>query len=322
MANSIVLGVRSPQWFVEELSRLGFKVYDYRGRGECDKADVVVVSPATPWTTVRELIECSGARFLAVLGSGVDNLDLDWLDSRGICVWNHPDYIADVVAEHAVGLALALLRNIVRGDRLVREGAWKGPAPRELLGTSLSGLRVGIVGLGRIGARLARLLLAFNVETPILYWSRRRKPEVERVLPLKFTGLEELFSSTNIVFITIALTSETRHLINWSLLSRLRGGFLINVSRGGVVDTNALVKALRDGVLAGAALDVFEEEPLPKDHPLTRMDNVVLTPHIGGYTRWSMEQTFKWILEEVVNVVRGGTPSYPLTSACRGLASP
>ncbi len=314
----VVLAVKLPSWFLRELERIGIEYYGYAVNGSCGPAEALVVPPAMSWSEVKRLLECSGARFLAVFGSGVDNLDLEYLEDQGVCVWNHPDHIADAVAEHAIALALALLRRVVAGDKLVRSGGWKSIPPRELLADTMIGSRVGIVGLGRIGSRIARLAYCLGASTPILYWSRRRKPEVERILPLRWTSLEELFSSSDIVFVSVALTEETRRLIGENLLSRMRGGYLVNVSRGQVVDTQALIKAIREGWVRGAALDVYEEEPLPPNHPLVGMEQVILSPHIGGYTRRAMEETARWLLEELKKVlVEGKQPTYPLTRACR-----
>lgn len=307
----VLTAIRLSKSARKELESLGIEII---GKNTCSQADLVVVSPATPWSEVEQLLLCSGARNLIVFGSGYDNIDLDWLKSRGICTWNLPDYISEAVAEHAIGLALALLRNIVRGDRFVREGEWETTPARELLGTSLVGIRAGIIGLGRVGARIAKLLEAHGVERPILYWSRRRKVEVEHILPLKYATLEEVFSQSKIVFISTALSRETEGLVDRDLIALMDKGYIVNIARGKIIDEEALLWGLREGRLAGAALDVFWAEPLQKNSPLVEFENVILTPHIAGYTRYAMEKTMKQLVEEITRVlIEKKKPRYSLT---------
>ncbi len=296
----VLVAIRLSKSARRELESMGIEIID---KDKCSQADLVVVSPAIPWDQVRQLLLCSNAKKLIIFGSGYDNIDLSWLKNKGICTWNLPDYISEAVAEHAIGLALALLRNIVRGDRFIREGKWGTTPVRELLGTSLVGLRAGIVGLGRIGVRIAKLLEAHGVEKPILYWSRRRKVEVEHILPLKYATLEEVFSKSKIVFISIALSRETEKLINKDLLALMDKGFIVNVARGKIIDEEALIWGLREGKIIGAALDVFWNEPLEKNNQLLMFENTVLTPHIAGYTRYAMEKTMEQLVKEIVNVV-------------------
>ncbi len=275
----------------------------------------LIVTPRIPVT--EELLGCGKElRIVVTVSSGYDHIDLEAAEKLGICVANAPDPIADAVAEHALGLALALLRNIVYGDRYIRAGRWgSGPAPRAMLATMLKGKTAGILGMGRIGLRLARLLGAVGAGR-IIYWSRRRKPEAE-ALGAQYVGLETLFREGDILFITIALAPETRHLVNEERLRLMRrNAVLVNVSRGAVVDEEALLRALREGWIAGAALDVFEQEPLPPDHPLISMENVVLTPHIAGYTWESIREAAILAARHLAEFLEKGWTRNALTSHC------
>ncbi len=292
----------------EVLVNAGFTVKYYRGRdaladkewvaSELKDADVIVV---TPYQAVNEslLAVAPKLKLLMIHGSGYDRLDLEALSKRCVCVANAPDYVADAVAEHALALTLATLRNVVMGDKHVRSGEWcEGAAPRKFLGLQLAGRKVGIVGLGRVGAKAAALFKA--VGASVTYWSRRRKVEVEHALGIRFEGLEELLSTSDVVVISVALTPRTRGLIGRRELSLMKeGALLVNVARGEVVDMDALIEALQEGRIK-AALDVFPEEPLPRDHPLTKLNNVILTPHVAGYTLESVIHTGRYVAEAII----------------------
>ncbi|WP_258870173.1 NAD(P)-dependent oxidoreductase [Pyrobaculum aerophilum] len=156
---------------------------------------------------------------------------------------------------------------------------------------------------------IARRLKAFDIE--VAYWSRRRKPEVEFALGIEYMELDSLLSSSDFIFLTMALTPETRWFFNRERFAKVkRGAYFINVARGGLVDTDALIEALEAGVLAGAALDVFDVEPLPARHKLASMDNVVLTPHIGSATVETRRRMAELAAENVVSFFRTGRPIY------------
>lgn len=324
----VVYAVKVHRRGLELLRERGFEVVVYRGGRtppfewlcrELRSADGLVVTPMH-WVDSR-LLGCSDRlRIIVVHGSGYENVDLRACEERGVCVVNEPDAIAESVAEHALALTLAVLRNVARGDRYVRSGAWReGPAPRPLIGTSLRGKTVGIVGAGRVGSATARLFKALGCR--VVYWSRRRKPELEHGAGVEYVGLERLFEDSDVVVVALAYTPETHHMIGRELLSRMkRGSVLVNISRGAVVDTEALVEALRKGVLAGAGLDVFEEEPLPPTSPLIDMENVVLTPHIAGYTWEAMEATSVAVAQTLISyLTRGEPPPNPLTPGSCGV---
>ena len=217
-----------------------------------------------------DLLDRVRPRVVANFAVGYDNVDLDAATARGVVVTNTPDVLTRATAELTIALILALLRRIAEGDRLVRSGRPWAISPTFMLGRGLAGLTLGIVGLGRIGREVARLAEAHGM----------------RVIATHATPLEQLLAEAEVVSIHVPLTEQTRHFVDPRRLKR--GAVLVNTSRGPVVDEAALVEALRDGHLAGAALDVYEHEP--EVHPdLLELENVVLTPHIGSATHEARE---------------------------------
>ncbi|MGC9152896.1 MAG: 2-hydroxyacid dehydrogenase [Vulcanisaeta sp.] len=257
----------------------------------------------------RSLInEADKLMVISTYSVGVDHIDVKAATERGIYVTHTPEVLVEAVADLAMGLLIALARKIVQGDRMVRTGeihdrwGW-------LLGSEVHGATLGIIGLGNIGTAVARRARAFNMR--VIYWSRTRKPQIEFALGIEYRPLESVLSESDYVVITVAATPETRHLINEERLKLMkRGAYLINVARGDVVDTNALVKALKEGWIAGAALDVFEEEPLPVTHELVKLSNVVLTPHIGSATYETRERMAEVAARNLINVLMGKKPLY------------
>jgi glyoxylate reductase len=223
----------------------------------------------------RELVDRVGPslRIVANYGVGLDNVDLAAAGERGIVVTNTPDVLTRATAEHTLALLLALVRRIAEGDRLVRRREPWQLRPTFMLGRGLAGRTLGIVGPGRIGREVARLAEALGMRT----LSARRGERLDDVL------------RADVVSLHCPLTVETRHLIREQTLALMRrDAVLINTSRGAVVDEEALVRALRDESIAGAALDVFEDEP--NVHPgLLELENVVLTPHLGSATHEARE---------------------------------
>ncbi|AKT33866.1 Lactate dehydrogenase and related dehydrogenase [Pyrobaculum sp. WP30] len=257
----------------------------------------------------REVLDAAERlKIVSTVSVGVDHIDVEYAKRRGVAVAHTPYVLVDAVADLAVGLLIAVARKIALGDRLIREGR-ASPVWGSLMGVDLKGKRAGIVGLGNIGVAVARRLLAFGVE--VVYWSRRRKPEVEFALGIKYVDLDELLATSDFVVVALALTPETERFFDQKKFGRLkRGAFFINVGRGRLVDTEALLEALEDGRLAGAALDVFDVEPLPPGHKLARMDNVVLTPHIGSAAVETRERMAELAAENVVAFFKSGRPLY------------
>ena len=247
-------------------------------------------------------------RVISTYSVGFDHIDVEEATRRGIYVVNTPGVLTDAVADLAWALILAIARKITEADKCVREGEWKIPwAPTFMLGSMVYGKTLGIIGLGRIGTAVARRAKGFNMR--IIYYSRTRKPHLEKELGLEFKPLDEVLKEADYVVISVALTKETYHMIGERELKLMKPtAYLINIARGAIVDTNALIKALKEKWIAGAALDVFEEEPLPKDHPLTKLDNVILTPHIGSATYETRAKMAELAIKGLLAVLSGKEP--------------
>lgn len=214
---------------------------------------------------------------------GFDNVDVKALTDRGIPITNTPsDEVNESVAEHTWALILALARRIVEADEATRQGAYKGWEPDIFLGHNIIGKTLGIVGLGRIGSMVARRAKGYNVT--LLYNKREPDPKAEAELGVKFVSLDELYAQSDFVTLHVPLTDETRHMINKDAFAKMKkGAFLVNTARGPVVDERDLVDAIRSGQLAGAGLDVFDNEPNISPE-LINSPNVITTPHIASAT--------------------------------------
>ena len=220
-------------------------------------------------------------RIVATRAVGMDNIDVAAATERGIMIANTPGLNAESTADLAFALLLAVARRIAYGDRRVREGAWTAFDQVPYLGADVHGRTLGIIGLGQIGEMMARRAIGFEMR--VLYCSRTRRPEQELRYGVDHAGLDELLAESDFVSVHVPLGPKTRPLIGAREIALMkRTAFLINTSRGPTVDTVALTDALRAGIIAGAGLDVTDPEPLPAGHPLARMDNVVITPHIGS----------------------------------------
>jgi lactate dehydrogenase-like 2-hydroxyacid dehydrogenase len=233
-----------------------------------------------------ELLDAAGPglRVVSNYGVGYDNIDVPACTRRGIPVGNTPGVLTETTADLAWALLLAAARRVVEGDRSVRAGEWRTWGPMLLLGVDVHGATLGIVGFGRIGQAVARRAAGFGMR--VLYHARHRVPEeVERATGATWVPLPELLAASDFVSLHVSLSAETRHLIDAAALGSMRrSAILVNTARGPVVDTGALVAALRDGTIRGAALDVTDPEPLPADHPLVGLDNCIVVPHIASAT--------------------------------------
>jgi glyoxylate reductase len=221
---------------------------------------------------------------------GVDNIDLPACTARRIPVGHTPNVLTETTADTAIGLLLTTARRFVEGVDFVRAGQWKEWDPHLLLGRDVYGTTLGIIGLGRIGRAIARRARGFDMK--VLYTGRSRNVAAEADLNVEFRELEDLLGASDHVVVSIALTEQTYHLIDAAALAMMRPTTtLINISRGATVDSEALVVALRDGVIGAAGLDVTEPEPIPADHPLLALPNCVVLPHLGSSsqgTRFAM----------------------------------
>lgn len=215
------------------------------------------------------------------MATGYDNIDIAAASRRQVIVCRTPGVLTETSADLAFALLLSAARQVAEGDRYVRAGNWKTWSPTTLLGNDVYGATLGILGLGRIGAAVARRARGFDMK--VLYHSRHRKPELEVELRAEFTELDQLLAISDFVSLHAALAAETRHLIGERELGLMKPtAILINTARGPLVDHDALVDALRSGQIAGAALDVTDPEPLPPGHPLLELESVLITPHIAS----------------------------------------
>lgn len=245
-------------------------------------------------------------RVVAVHGAGFDHVDLEAARDHGVVVFNTPNALTDAVAELTVALTLALLRRLVTADRAVRAGEWSRKFS-DLVGLELTGRTVGIVGLGRIGEAVARRMKCFNVD--IIYSDLLEKRPLHDELGIKRVGFEDLLSTSDIVTFHTPLTPKTLNMVSDAEFGLMKKGiYLVNMARGSVIDEKALERALRSGKVAGAALDVLEEEPPRLDNPLLRFENVILTPHIGASTLEAMRRMSVQCAEGVLKVFRGESP--------------
>ncbi len=258
-------------------------------------ADIVALSNL-PFR--KEVLErCPSLKMISVAFTGVDHVDMDYCDERGILVSNCAGYSNTAVSELVFGLALGLYRRIIDCDRAVRAGKDK----TGLVGLELSGKKFGVVGMGAIGTRTAKLAQAFGCE--VLGFNRSPR-QVEGV---QMTDLDTLLSECDIVSLHVPLTEQTRGMIGEREIGRMKpSAILINTARGPVVDSLALAAALKEGRLAGAAVDVYEAEPpIPQDHPLLTAPNVVATPHVAFATKEALYQRAVIVFDNVVGYLDG-----------------
>jgi D-3-phosphoglycerate dehydrogenase len=241
-----------------------------------EDADCVINIRSSVKFTRNVLSHCLNLKILSVWGTGIDHVDLPAAEEFGITVSNTPAYGAPYVAEHALTLALAVSRQIVQSDKYVRDGGWTRGFINELYGKTL-----GVIGTGAIGQRMIQLGKAIGMN--VSAWTLNPNDQRSQEYDVPFVTLHDLIQQSDVISIHLALSEKTRHLIGKAELSLMKqDSILINTARGAIVDEIALLDALQTNRIAGAGLDSFEQEPLPKDHPLTALDNVVLSPHAGG----------------------------------------
>ncbi len=250
-------------------------------------------------TVDRNVLEsCPNLKVIAKHGTGVDNIDLGAARECNIVITNVPSLNADAVAEYTVGLMLALGRRIAEADRGIRSGRWL-----RLMGSQVGGKTVGIVGFGRIGQLVAKKLR--GLEPRILVSDPYPNAAALETYGAELVGLDELLARSDIVTLHLPLVKDTEGLIDANRLGLMKASaVLINTARAGVVDDKALVDCLRAGQIAGAAVDVFAEEPVGSDHPLLSMEQVVLSPHIASYSAEAIDDVSIQAARNVVDVLQ------------------
>ncbi|HOL72825.1 MAG TPA: D-glycerate dehydrogenase [Bryobacteraceae bacterium] len=274
-------------------------------RRSCGKQGIV--SQLTDKLTAERLAQFQGVRFIAHVGVGYDNIDVAAATRCGIMVTNTPDVLTDTTADLAFALLLAAARRIVEADHFLRSGQWRRWSIDLLAGHDVHHKTLGIFGMGRIGQAVARRARGFSMR--VLYNDTRRAPEaIERELELEFVEKDRLLAESDFVSLHVPLTESTRHLIGAAELAKMKpSAIIVNTSRGPVIDEPALAEALSKGVIAGAGLDVFEEEP--KVHPvLLELKNVALAPHIGSASIDTRRKMCMLAAENAVAALEGRRP--------------
>lgn len=262
--------------------------------------DIVVVRSRTKIT--KEMIErATQCKIIARVGVGLDNIDVDAAKAKNIRVINAVEGAMNAVAELVLGLMLSMAREIPRADREIRNGKW---LKKELMGIELSGKYLGIVGLGNIGKRLAKLARGLNMNV-IGFDVMPIADDFSRDVGLIKADIDTLLSSADFISFHVPLTDATHHLVNAKRISTMKKtAYIINTSRGEIIDEDALYDALKEGRIAGAALDVFEKEPAV-GNKLTTLPNIVCTPHIGAQTKEAQTLAANVIGEKIIMILRG-----------------
>lgn len=247
-------------------------------------------------------------RVIAQYAVGYDNIDIQDATSRGIIVTNTPGVLTETTADLAWALLMAASRRLVEADKYIREKKWDVAwGPEMLLGSDVHGATLGVIGMGRIGQAVARRACGFSMK--ILYHSRTQHKEIEDKLGARRVDLETLLIESDIVTLHVPLSPETHHLIGEKELTLMKSdSVLINTSRGKVIDEDALYKALREGHIGCAGLDVFREEPISKTSPLLSLQNIIVAPHIGSASRSTRATMSRMCAENLVAALEGNAP--------------
>jgi D-3-phosphoglycerate dehydrogenase len=306
VSGSVLICDSINQTGIDILKKAGMKV-DYKPNILTDELlsivkdyQVILVRSRTKIT--REVVQAAGnAKIIARAGVGLDNIEVTAAEEKGIRVINAPEAAINAVSELTVGNMISLARSIPLADSEMKRGKW---IKKNLMGTELSGKYLGIVGVGNIGRNVGRIAKALRMNL-IGYDPYPIDRDYIKEVGLIVTDLKTLVQSADFITCHVPLLEETKHLFNAELISNMRStAYIINASRGGVIDETALYNALCDGSIAGAALDVFETEP-PLNNPLIGLSNVICTPHIGAQTKEAQELTSIVIAEKIIQIIRG-----------------
>jgi len=250
-------------------------------------------------------------KVISTYSVGFDHIDTEYAKKKKIRVGYTPEVLTDATADLAFSLLLDLLRRVSEGDRVIRDGKWKIIyGAFDYVGLDLQGKTLGILGLGRIGGTLAKRAKAFDMK--IAYHNRKRASNTrEKTLNAKYVSFEKLITQSDIISIHVPHTKETDHLFDMKIFRKMKKtAFLINTSRGKVVDEKDLATAIKKKIIAGAGLDVFEIEPIKKNHPLVKLQNVVLVPHIGSSTKETRTKMAEITIKNLNLGMNGKKPIY------------
>jgi len=250
------------------------------------------------------VISSPGLRIISQMAVGTDNIDLLAATQRGLPVGHTPGVLTETCADFTMALLLTVARRVVEASNEVHQGIWRPWGPEVLTGGELPGATLGLVGFGRIGQAVARRAAGFDMH--IIYTDRKRNLNIETSTGAKFVSMEELLPQSDYVSLHVYYSPENHHMMDYSRFEMMKpGAYLINTSRGPVVNPAALVWALENKIIAGAALDVFEPEPIPTNHPLLSMPNVVITPHIASAGRSTRVQMAKIAVDNLLAGLSG-----------------
>ena len=250
-------------------------------------------------------------KVISTFSVGYDHIDLDFAKENKIRVGYTPEVLTDATADMAFGLLLDSLRRISEGDRIIRKGKWKQIyGAHDYVGFDLQGKTLGIMGLGRIGKTLAKRAKAFDMK--IIYHNRNKiSRDEERKLGVKYAKFDKLITQSDIISIHVPHTKETNQIFNIKILKKMKKtAFLINTSRGKVVNEKDLVTALKQKIIAGAGIDVFETEPIKKNHPFMKLENLVMSPHVGSSTKETRIQMAELTVKNLIYGMNGKKPIY------------
>jgi len=250
-------------------------------------------------------------KVVSSMSVGYDHIDVEAATKKGVYVTFTPGVLTEATADFTWALLMAVSRRVIEADRYLRAGKWKIQwSPTHFLGSDLTGKTLGIIGLGRIGEAIAQRARGFNMN--VLYFGRTRaEQEKEQRLNIEFVPLERLLRESDFVTVHVPITDETKHLINEERLRQMKPtAYLVNTSRGPVIDQAVLTRALRERWIAGAGLDVFEKEPIDPNDPLINLENVVLTPHIASATTEARSKMAEVAAKNLISVLEGTPPQF------------
>jgi len=261
--------------------------------------------------TKNMLKQCPTVKVVGRHGVGLDTIDVKGAEELGVYVVNTPYANVEAVAEHNIGLMLAMAKPILKVDKALRKGSWD--YGHYLVGEELFNKKAGIIGLGKIGYRTAEICRkGFNME--VCYFSRTRNKKAEKQLGVKFVSIKELCRISDFIILALPLNKETEKFFDKEKFALMKpSAYFINSSRGPIVDEDVLINVLKDKRIAGAGIDVFAEEPPSKDSPLFKLDNIIVTPHSAANTKNAMIG-MAMVVEDVIRVLEGKKPMYPANS--------
>jgi phosphoglycerate dehydrogenase-like enzyme len=248
---------------------------------------------------VETLKACPNLKSISIWGTGTDHIDLKAAESLGITITNTPGVAAIAMAEHALALMLAVARDIPRIDAKTKRGAWPRGFVRQMHGKTL-----GIIGLGAIGQQFARIARGMGMR--VIAWTRHANILTAQELDIEFVSLDDLYKRADVVSVHVRLTPDTTNFIGEREFGLMKSSAIfINTARGAIVDEAAMIQALDQGKIAGAGLDVFATEPMPENTPLSRLPNVILTPHSGGVTQEALDAGIQLAINNVFDYING-----------------